>query len=228
MVTRLDRLTVVEAALKLLNETGLEGLSLRRIATELDVKAPALYWHFTSKQALLDEMATQILRGMMRAVELDDDSEDGPRPEADWREWVAQAMRALRSTLLGYRDGAKVFSGTTFTGTDYAAPLQSALETLVGQGFTLRSAARAWATAYSYTIGFVIEEQAVYPIPGERDPRYDLVERAARLGERYPAAAEMGEEVLADYEEGFEAGLSIVIAGIDAKLAAAPSPAEPA
>jgi TetR/AcrR family tetracycline transcriptional repressor len=227
VVTRLDRLTVVEAALKLLNETGLEGLSLRRIATELDVKAPALYWHFASKQALLDEMATQILRGMMRTAALSDDSEDGSRPEADWREWIAHAMRALRSSLLGYRDGAKVFSGTTFTGTEHAAPLQNALETLVGQGFTLRSAARAWATAYSYTIGFVIEEQAVYPVPGERDPRYDLAERAERLGD-YPAAAEMGGEILADYEEGFEAGLSIVIAGIAAKLAEEPSPAEPA
>ncbi len=213
-MTRLDRLTVVEAALKLLNETGLEGLSLRRIATELDVKAPALYWHFDSKQALLDEMATQILRGMLRSADLGDDSEDGLPDGTRWREWMTSAMRALRSTLLSYRDGAKVFSGTTFTGSEHAVPLQRAMDLLVDQGFAVGDAARAWATAYSYTIGFVIEEQAVYPMPGERDPRYDLAERAERMGEANPSAAALGEEIFTGYDEGFETGLSIVMTGI--------------
>lgn len=40
---------VVRAALDLLNEVGLDGLTLRRIATELDVQAPALYWHVKNK-----------------------------------------------------------------------------------------------------------------------------------------------------------------------------------
>jgi TetR/AcrR family transcriptional regulator, tetracycline repressor protein len=226
VVTRLDRLTVVETALRLLNETGLEGLSLRRIATELDVKAPALYWHFDSKQALLDEMATEILRGMMRAVEGTDDSESTLSPDASWQEWIGGSMRVLRGTLLGYRDGAKVFSGTAFTGTDYARPLQRVLESLAQQGFTARSAARAWLTAYSYTIGFVIEEQAVYPMPGERDPRYDIAERAERLSPEFPRAAEAGEEMFNDYEEGFETGLAVVIAGIEATLAPGRTPAE--
>ncbi|WP_143673537.1 TetR family transcriptional regulator, partial [Streptomyces griseiscabiei] len=43
---KLDKAQVAEAALRLLNEVGLEGLSLRLIAKELDVQAPALYWHF--------------------------------------------------------------------------------------------------------------------------------------------------------------------------------------
>lgn len=219
MVTRLDRLTVVETALKLLNETGLEGLSLRRIATELDVKAPALYWHFDSKQALLDEMATEIFRGMLRTVGGTGDSEGALRPDAGWREWIGQSMRVLRGTLLGYRDGAKVFSGTTFTGTEHAEPMQRVMEALVEQGFTARSAARAWFTAYSYTIGFVIEEQAVYPVPGERDPRYDLAKRAERLGTGFPYAGELGEVVFADYDDGFETGLTAVIAGIAVTLA---------
>ncbi len=225
MVTRLDRLTVVETALRLLNETGLEGLSLRRIATELDVKAPALYWHFDSKQALLDEMATEILRGMLRAMEGTGEADEGWAgalgEEASWRDWMAEAMRVLRGVLLGYRDGAKVFSGTTFTGTDYAAPMQRVLEPLIREGFTVRTAGRAWATVYSYTIGFVIEEQAVYPLPGQRDPRYDVAKRAERLAGDYPIAAEVGSEIFEDYDEGFETGLTAVIAGIDATLAPA-------
>lgn len=64
----LDRTRVADTALKLLNEVGLDGLTLRAIAKELDVKAPALYWHFKDKQALLDEMATEMYRRMVAAT----------------------------------------------------------------------------------------------------------------------------------------------------------------
>lgn len=213
-MTRLDRLTVVETALRLLNETGLEGLTLRRIATELDVKAPALYWHFAGKQALLDEMATRIFQGIMDAVQSADDWPGSAR----WQDLLAEAMRALRGTLLSYRDGAKVFSGTRYTGTEYAGPLDRMLGALVERGFTVRTAGRAWFTAYAYTIGFVIEEQAVMPLPGERDPFYDIGERAARLAD-YPYVAAVGTELFDDYDSGYEAGLAVTIAGIEARLA---------
>ncbi|HEY9291632.1 MAG TPA: TetR family transcriptional regulator, partial [Microlunatus sp.] len=57
----LDRQVVIRTALELLDSEGLDGLTLRKIAAALDVKAPALYWHFQSKQQLLDEMATSML-----------------------------------------------------------------------------------------------------------------------------------------------------------------------
>jgi len=50
----LERDLVVNTALKLLDEVGLDGLTLRKLAAELGVQAPALYWHFKNKQALLD------------------------------------------------------------------------------------------------------------------------------------------------------------------------------
>ncbi|MFE5031015.1 TetR/AcrR family transcriptional regulator C-terminal domain-containing protein [Streptomyces sp. NPDC056683] len=83
-------------------------------------------------------------------------------------------------------------------------------------GFTFAQAARAGMTTNAYTIGFVIEEQGVVPLPGERREGYDLEERA-RLMAGFPLAAEAGRELFDDYDQHFEEGLEIVIAGIGAR-----------
>src|SRR5690606_31524832 len=48
---------VIRTAIQLLQEVGLDGLTLRRLATELGISAPSLYWHVKDKRELLDLMA---------------------------------------------------------------------------------------------------------------------------------------------------------------------------
>ncbi|MFI2612628.1 TetR/AcrR family transcriptional regulator C-terminal domain-containing protein [Kitasatospora sp. NPDC018619] len=236
---KLDRGQVVDTALDLLDEAGLDGLTLRAIAARLDVKAPALYWHFKDKQALLDAMATEMLRRMTAraaagapgGADAADDADDAGRPDGaeaadrpgrdrapgDWREAYLRTMRTLRAELLRYRDGAKVYSGARFTDTAYAAALESWLRVLVEAGFTPAAAARAWQTAYSYTIGYVIEEQAMGPNPFDGAEGYDVEARAARLA-AHPLAAESGRVMFREFDEGFEQGLAAVAAGVEATL----------
>ncbi|MER6417333.1 TetR/AcrR family transcriptional regulator C-terminal domain-containing protein [Streptomyces sp. NPDC001137] len=204
----LDRKRVADTALKLLNEVGLDGLSLRTIAKELDVKAPALYWHFKDKQALLDEMATEMYRRMVAGTALD--------PDDTWQERTAKAYRGLREALLGYRDGAKVYSGARFTGTDHAREMEENLRLFTAAGFTLAQAVRAHQTAYAFTIGFVTEEQGVRPLPGERREGYDVDERARLLAD-FPLAAAVGTELFEDYDHHFEEGLALIVAGLEAR-----------
>ncbi|CAL9298474.1 TetR/AcrR family transcriptional regulator C-terminal domain-containing protein [Streptomyces sp. SudanB182_2057] len=204
----LDRGRVAGTALRLLNEVGLEGLTLRAIARELDVKAPALYWHFKDKQALLDEMATEMYRRMAAGAALD--------PADTWRERLLKTNRGLRGALLGYRDGARVFGGSRFTGTEHARELEANLRLLTESGFTLAQAVHAGRTTHLYTLGFVAEEQGVRPLPDERREGYDLGERARRLA-GYPLAAEAGKLLFADFDEQFEEGLALLIEGIAAR-----------
>jgi TetR/AcrR family tetracycline transcriptional repressor len=205
---RLDKKQVVEAALRLLNETGLDGLTLRAIAKELNVQAPALYWHFKNKQELLDEMATEMYRRMVDAP--------GAVEGDGWRERLLAANRGLRAALLSYRDGAKVFSGSRFTGTLHAVEMERTLTLFTRAGFTLAQAVRATSTAYVYTIGFVTEEQGVLPLPGERREGYDMDERARRMSD-FPLSAAAGAEIFEDYERHFEEGLGLIVAGIGAR-----------
>ncbi|MBO1419339.1 TetR/AcrR family transcriptional regulator C-terminal domain-containing protein [Streptomyces sp. FH025] len=207
---KLDHAQVVDTALRLLNEAGLDGLTLRAIAAELDVKAPALYWHFKDKQALLDEMATEIMRRM---------TAEAPPPTDDWRQEYLATMRTLRAHLLRYRDGAKVYSGARFTDTSYAPGLDAALRVLIGAGFSPAAAARAWQTAYSYTIGYVVEEQAMGPDPFADREGHDVEARAERLA-AHPLAAEAGRVMFQDFDLGFEQGLAAVLAGVEATLLA--------
>jgi TetR/AcrR family transcriptional regulator, tetracycline repressor protein len=204
--TPLDRTRVADTALKLLNEVGLDGLTLRAIAKELDVKAPALYWHFKDKQALLDEMATEMYRRTLAGTPLD--------PDDTWQERLLKSNRGLRTALLGYRDGAKVFSGSRFTGLVHVEQMEDSLRLFTAAGFTLAQAVRATSTTYLYTLGFVTEEQGVEPLPGERREGYDVTERA-RLMAEFPLSAEAGAELFQDYGRHFEEGLALVIAGIE-------------
>jgi len=186
----LSRQDIARAGLRLLNEAGLNGLTLRLIADDLGVKAPALYWHLKNKQELLDEMATRMYA----------DAAADREPAEPLDEWahVAHRARALRRMMLAYRDGGKVFSGTYLGDVALvgAHPLQPSLDS----GLDPRRAARALFTLYSFVIGFTIEEQAVFPTPGERDERYvDM-----------PADDVFG----VDPGAAFEDGLAITIAGI--------------
>ncbi|MEW2505640.1 TetR/AcrR family transcriptional regulator C-terminal domain-containing protein [Amycolatopsis sp. NPDC047767] len=181
----LTRRDIARSGLRLLNEVGLNGLTLRLIAGDLGVKAPALYWHVKNKQELLDEMATQMLA--------DAAGERVPPDGLDEWQRLEHQARSLHDTLLAYRDGAKVFSGTFLTDASLIGPppLQERSDPV--------RAARAHFAVYSFVIGFTIEEQAVYPVRGQRDERY--------------GPEDAGAAVLADPEAGFSDGLAIVLAG---------------
>ncbi|MEU6235803.1 TetR/AcrR family transcriptional regulator C-terminal domain-containing protein [Kitasatospora sp. NPDC047058] len=214
MAPKLDPAQVVDTALRLLDETGLDGLTLRRIATELDVKAPALYWHFANKQALLDAMATEMLRRMSA----------GPVTLPDtWQEALALTCRGLRAALLGYRDGARVFSGTRLTDHGHAGAQHALLEVFIRAGFELPDAVQALTTGYAYTTGFVIEEQAIHPVPGERAPGYDAEQRAAAIDPAYELAAAAGQDIFGGFDR-FERGLAIIVAGVGTVLAPSTAP----
>ena len=184
----LNRQDIARAGLKLLNDVGLNGLTLRLIAADLGVKAPALYWHLKNKQELLDEMATQMYA----------DSAADRQPPASLGEWeaVAHGARALRRMMLAHRDGGKVFAGT-YLG-DMSLVGEHPLRRSIEAGLDEARASRGIFTVYCFVIGFVIEEQAVRPMPGEFDERY---------------AGSAGQAVLGDADARFEDGLLMVLSG---------------
>jgi TetR/AcrR family tetracycline transcriptional repressor len=204
----LDRQAVVRTALRVLDKTGLEGLTVRKIASELHVQAPALYWHFKNKQELLDEMATTVFADSVRERGL-------PRANLPWSAWAAESARALRQTLLRYRDGARMFSGRYLTDPSLYASLETALRKFAEAGFSLADAASVLNTLYCYVIGFTIEEQAVFPRQGKRSKQYDPAWRSKRIDpNKFPLSQAAGPEAFGQFDERFARGVELILRGV--------------
>ena len=100
----LTRTQIVDEALRLADEKGLDGLSLRALAARLDVQAPTLYWHVPNKAALLDAVSDAIMGEALDALPGLDDA-------LPTREWLLGALVLLRQAMLRHRDGARIVSG---------------------------------------------------------------------------------------------------------------------
>src|SRR3954451_1279676 len=85
----LTRDDVVRAAVEVLDDEGLPGLTLRAVATRLGVSAPTLYWHVKDKRHLLDLVAEQVLADLP-------DAHRPPRPGESVWEWLADSARLRR------------------------------------------------------------------------------------------------------------------------------------
>ena len=204
----LTKASIVQAALDLLDETGMDGLTVRALASRLGVQAPALYWHVRSKQALLDEMATQIWRQV-------GDVMAGLPGDLPWREVMATYAGTVRKELLGHRDGAKAFSGTTLTDPAVVRRQEVTFESLIRQGFALEDAVRGLLLLHDFAIGFCVEEQAVLQVTASGDDSYSLARRAELIGpETAPLAVEAGPVIFGDPDTRFTELVDLLLAAI--------------
>jgi TetR/AcrR family tetracycline transcriptional repressor len=198
----MDTRTVVVEALNLLEEGGLANVTIRRLATRLDVKAPSIYWRFADKQALLDAMAEAMIAEFV--------GDSAPPPlERHWRPWMFDQLHRLRKAMLAYPDGARVVAGARPTGTPTLAALtESSLRALEGRGIDLAEASALVFTAFHYTFGHVIEEQ-----DSTGAATMDDAAKAA-FAESYPTIARVmafAQERRLSGEEIFDAGLALIL-----------------
>jgi TetR/AcrR family tetracycline transcriptional repressor len=146
---------IIEAALELLNEEGLNELSVRKLASKLRMHGPGLYWHFKNKEALIDHMAEAIL-----AKEFADLKPCSP--EESWQEWFITICKRLRQAMLSHRDGARIVAGAhLFPAVTLVKIFECSTESLVSAGIDEEQADLIISTATHFTFGRVIEEQSM-------------------------------------------------------------------
>jgi AcrR family transcriptional regulator len=99
---RLSRETVVDGALALTDAEGLEGLTIRRLATHLGVTPMALYWHFKNKDQLLDGLADRL----WSLIDTDVD------PALRWPERLRALMGSMAEVLRAHPPAASLMVTT--------------------------------------------------------------------------------------------------------------------
>ncbi|MEU9011267.1 TetR/AcrR family transcriptional regulator C-terminal domain-containing protein [Streptomyces sp. NPDC048479] len=203
---KLDPDRTIATALDLLNEAGLDALTMRRLAEAMGVQAGALYRYFATKQDLLTAMAERMLA-----------DRDTAAPEGagqGWDEELAGLARALRAALLRHRDGARVFAGTYSTGVNTLGFAEALIGTLREAGFNSGDAAQAMLAVVSFTLGHTLEEQAALSGEAPADPerlRQAVTESAfPHLTAAVPVIAD------ADFNAHFEFGLRLLVDGLRA------------
>ncbi|MET7327892.1 TetR/AcrR family transcriptional regulator C-terminal domain-containing protein [Nonomuraea sp. NPDC005650] len=204
----LEKSIIVATALRLLDEVGLDGLTLRRLAGELGVQAPALYWHFKNKQELLDAMAAAMMSGHQSRPALEEPGK--------WREWLAGYAHADRAILNSCRDGAKLVAGTR-PSTELFAAVERAMAGLESAGFGAGDAARGLFTVSGYVAGFVLEEQADRTRSDEERGMPDLEEFRRTYPRLMAGLTEVGDP---QGDASFEGGLQLILDGMELRLKA--------
>ena len=219
------RAEIVAAGLGLLEERGLDGLSLRGVAHALGMHAPGLYWYIEGKQELIDLVAKAILDDGLGDV-------GPPAPGEGWEEWLTASALRIRRTLLAHRDGARVVaSAFLFRTNSLTGFLELSLETLEAEGFTRDFAMLGAMTVMRYTVGIALDDQespAREPAVRQRMLEQAMERSAPVVAERWPRVADVMSRWFAavrtkgdhhDHAEmHFRHGLALVIAGIRSEL----------
>lgn len=200
-MAKIERDAVVHEALVLLDEVGLDGVSTRALARRLGVEQPSLYWHFRNKQELLAAMAAAAL-APIDALPLPVDE--------DWRAWFVENYRAFRRGLLAHRDGARLHAGSTPAGGTRDRLLQK-FAFLVGSGLPQADAIAGMLAASRFTVGSALEQQAD---PEQADPEQAGPEQRD-AGRTDASAASEARVPVPTHEQAFEAGLGLIVAGLE-------------
>jgi TetR/AcrR family tetracycline transcriptional repressor len=212
-----SRESVVEAALGLLAEGGLDAVSFRRIAKVLGVSGPTLYWHVENKRQLMDLMAEELLRRSGRAYA-------GPEPGQPWWEWLQDDARRMFHALIATRDAPRILAGNRPSAESFPE-IERVLGVLVDAGMTPGEAQQTLFAIGAYVIGSATEWQAeaeraqAQPLPDPRDDRLNAL-RAQVLADQPLLLAAIGERLGGRDTAAFEFGLDLLVDGLRARFTA--------
>jgi len=220
--TRLSKRAVVDRALKLADADGLDTLTIRKLAQDLGVTPMALYWHFRSKDDLLEGMAEQV----WGEIEVNVD------PSQPWWAQLQSGLESLIRVLRAHRSAPQLVLEHEKRNEAALRATEAVLEILMGTGFDAQHASEiAWSTLWT-GITLVMSETGYHPELSDDQraefQRRNQIELAMLPAARYPHLVQCAGP-MADCDPGFHYrfGVELFIAGVRAIAARQrPDPAD--
>jgi AcrR family transcriptional regulator len=208
----LTRQRVIRTALRIMDEEGLESVTMRRIGRELGVEAMSLYNHVRDKEDILDGVCEEVL-AEFRVPE-----------SRDWGEAARLGAREYRRLLLAHPNVITLMSDRKgpFTNPDSLRAYEFALDLFRSLGLSEADSVKAFHAFGGYILGYVTMELGPMLGGPEDEAHLQAHERMAavlqsadlpRLREALPHLMEC------DVEEQFDFGLDLLIDGLRARAA---------
>ena len=209
----LTRERVLQAALKLADQGGIEALSMRKLGQELGVEAMAIYHHFTNKDEVLDGIIDLVFGEI-----------DLPVAGADWTTAMRRRGISLRDVLARHRWAIGLMESRTNPGPANLRHHDAVLGNLRAGGFDIVLAAHAYSLLDSYIYGFALTKMN---LPFDASTVGEVAESMLQPFplDEYPHLLEILTEVVMkpgyDYGNEFEYGLDLILDGLERDRAAA-------
>lgn len=199
---QLTRKLIIGAAMELIEQDGVEAVSLRRLASELGCGVVALYNHVPSKSALLDGVADAVMSAIVVTS----------APGADWQEQVRAQARAFREIAKAHPRCAMVVVSRPPSSAAIVRPAEEALATVRAAGFGRAEAVHIVRAFVAYILGSLLADIGVAPGPADSDAD---VRRARLRAAEFPQVTDLGPELSSrDHDADFEFGLDLLMRAI--------------
>jgi Bacterial regulatory proteins, tetR family./Tetracyclin repressor, C-terminal all-alpha domain. len=213
----LSRSQIVAAAIKLIDEEGLDGFSMRRLGQALGAGTTSFYWHVKDKDQLIDLVMDQIAT----EVRLDDDA---GRP---WRERAAYLAREFHAIGKRHRNVAALYGARISMGPNTLLAMDHLLEVLRAGGFERDRLTLAFSSLMTYALGSAVMESRDLSGPGAEGKSAEemqamFAEMLASLpADQFPNLVRLiaeGNSGNVDDDAQFEYGLQSMLNGMEADL----------
>lgn len=212
---QLSREVVVAAALQVVEASGGQALTMRRVADQIGVSASALYGYVANK----DELVQLVLERIIAEIVV-------PSTGGDWQEKIKDFGRAMLGVFRSHPGVAELSLGRVPWGPSMLALGERVLAELRSAGIPDQVAAYVGDLAGLYVGAFAYEQEVMpAPAPGD-DLRGQL---AAWLGslpaDQFPNTVALATELVAgDVDDRFEWGMDVIVRGLASYLDVPPDP----
>ena len=207
---RLSRARVLQAAMALADDAGIESLTMRRLGEELGVGPMALYRHIANKDDLIDAMVDVVF------------SEIGvPWFDGDWKRAMRDRAIAVRESLIRHRWAIGILESRANPGPANLQHHDAVIGCLREGGFDIAMAAHAYSVLDSYIYGFAATQKNLPFTAEDAGEKAETMLRPFAAG-AYPHLTEMLKDHIMqpgyDYGDEFELGLDLILDGLDERL----------
>ena len=212
---RLSKRTVTERALKLADADGLDALTIRKLAQDLGVTPMALYWHFRSKEDLLEGVAEQVWGEIDVNVD----------PSAPCWAKLQRMLESLVRVLRAHSSAAQLLLEHEKRNEAALRATEVTLEILRDAGFDPQHASTIARSALWTGITLVMSEPGYHPeLPADERAemqRRSQIELAMLPAAKYPRLIECAVPMTAcdDPEFHYRFGIGLFIDGVKAAAA---------